>query len=168
MGDIWAVRASLITTLDAAAQWRLTAKPGAGALAAVPGIEVVQTVNTGTTAGNIRGDENAMLDPNADVTASFSLECCRRQRRASGRRVTHAGQSKCRLRPAGTTRAVVVDGACRRRLTSAGGQGFEASTAGRFSTASRSAICYRCRHYCGKYARSQLIAAESVEEASAK
>ncbi len=67
----------LITTLDAAAQWSIDREQGAReALAESPGIEVVQTVNTGTDPQEIYASiENAML-ANPDVTGILSLECC--------------------------------------------------------------------------------------------
>jgi simple sugar transport system substrate-binding protein/ribose transport system substrate-binding protein len=67
----------IITTLDAAAQWSLDREQGAReALAESPGIEVVQTVNTGTDPQEIYAAiENAML-ANPDVTGILSLECC--------------------------------------------------------------------------------------------
>ncbi len=67
----------LITTLDAAAQWSIDRESGAReALAAFPGIEVIQTVNTGTDPQEIYAAiENAML-ANPDVTGILSLECC--------------------------------------------------------------------------------------------
>ncbi len=67
----------IITTIDAAAQWSLDREQGAReALAESPGIEVVQTVNTGTDPQEIYAAiENAML-ANPDVTGILSLECC--------------------------------------------------------------------------------------------
>jgi simple sugar transport system substrate-binding protein/ribose transport system substrate-binding protein len=67
----------IITTIDAAAQWSLDREKGAReALAATPGITVVQTVNTGTDPQKIYAAiENAML-ANPDVTGILSLECC--------------------------------------------------------------------------------------------
>ncbi|MDX1993067.1 MAG: substrate-binding domain-containing protein [bacterium] len=67
----------IITTLDAAAQWSIDRESGAReALANYPGIEVVQTVNTGTDPQEIYAAiENAML-ANPDVTGILSLECC--------------------------------------------------------------------------------------------
>ncbi|MEO1226884.1 MAG: substrate-binding domain-containing protein, partial [Pseudomonadota bacterium] len=53
----------IITTLDAAAQWSIDRETGAReALGAYPGIEIVQTVNTGTDPQEIYASiENAML-----------------------------------------------------------------------------------------------------------
>lgn len=67
----------IITTIDAAAQWSLDREQGAReALAESSGIEVVQTVNTGTDPQEIYAAiENAML-ANPDVTGILSLECC--------------------------------------------------------------------------------------------
>lgn len=67
----------LITTIDAAAQWSLDRENGAKeALAAYPGIKVLQTVNTGTDPQQIYGAiENAML-AHPQVTGILSLECC--------------------------------------------------------------------------------------------
>jgi simple sugar transport system substrate-binding protein/ribose transport system substrate-binding protein len=67
----------MITTIDAAAQWSLDREKGAReALAATPGIEVIQTLNTGTDPQKIYSAiENAML-ANPDLTGILSLECC--------------------------------------------------------------------------------------------
>jgi simple sugar transport system substrate-binding protein/ribose transport system substrate-binding protein len=67
----------IVTTIDAAAQWSLDREQGAReALAEAPGIEVVQTVNTGSDPQEIYAAiENAML-ANPDVTGILSLECC--------------------------------------------------------------------------------------------
>ncbi|MEQ1951721.1 sugar ABC transporter substrate-binding protein [Mesorhizobium sp. CN2-181] len=67
----------MITTIDAAAQWSLDREKGAReALAAEPGIEVIQTLNTGTDPQEIYSAiENAML-ANPTVTGILSLECC--------------------------------------------------------------------------------------------
>ncbi len=86
----------IITTIDAAAQWSLDREQGAReALAEHPGIEVVQTVNTGTDPQEIYAAiENAML-ANPDVTGILSLECCSTP--AAGEWVTRndmAGQVK--------------------------------------------------------------------------
>jgi simple sugar transport system substrate-binding protein/ribose transport system substrate-binding protein len=67
----------MITTLDAAAQWSLDREKGARqALKEAPGIEVVNTLNTGTDPQKIYSAiENAMLaDPS--ITGILSLECC--------------------------------------------------------------------------------------------
>jgi simple sugar transport system substrate-binding protein/ribose transport system substrate-binding protein len=67
----------LITTLDAAAQWSLDREKGAReALKAFPGIEVVNTLNTGTDPQKIYAAiENAML-ANPSISGVLSLECC--------------------------------------------------------------------------------------------
>lgn len=67
----------MILTLDAAAQWSLDRENGAReALKAFPGIEVVQTVNTGSDPQKMYAAiESAML-ANPDVTGLLSLECC--------------------------------------------------------------------------------------------
>src|SRR5262249_23671199 len=67
----------IITTLDAAAQWSIDREKGAReALAAVPGITVIQTVNTGTDPQQIYAAiENAML-AHKDTDGILSLECC--------------------------------------------------------------------------------------------
>jgi simple sugar transport system substrate-binding protein/ribose transport system substrate-binding protein len=67
----------MITTIDAAAQWSIDRESGAReALKAEPGIEVVQTLNTGTDPQKIYSAiENAML-ANPDLTGVLSLECC--------------------------------------------------------------------------------------------
>jgi simple sugar transport system substrate-binding protein/ribose transport system substrate-binding protein len=67
----------IITTIDAAAQWSIDREKGAReALGEAKGIEVVQTVNTGTDPQAIYSAiENAML-ANPDVTGILSLECC--------------------------------------------------------------------------------------------
>ena len=67
----------MITTIDAAAQWSLDREKGAReGLKASPGIEVVNTLNTGTDPQKIYSAiENAMLaDPS--ITGILSLECC--------------------------------------------------------------------------------------------
>jgi simple sugar transport system substrate-binding protein len=67
----------MITTIDAAAQWSLDREKGAReGLKAFPGIQVVNTLNTGTDPQKIYSAiENAMLaDPS--VTGVLSLECC--------------------------------------------------------------------------------------------
>jgi simple sugar transport system substrate-binding protein/ribose transport system substrate-binding protein len=67
----------MITTIDAAAQWSLDREKGAReALKAAPGIEVVNTLNTGTDPQKIYSAiENAML-ADSKVTGILSLECC--------------------------------------------------------------------------------------------
>ncbi len=67
----------MITTIDAAAQWSIDRETGAReALEQVPGIEVVNTLNTGTDPQEIYSAiENAML-ANPDITGVLSLECC--------------------------------------------------------------------------------------------
>jgi simple sugar transport system substrate-binding protein len=67
----------LITTLDAAAQWSIDRESGAReALAEASGIEVVQTINTGTDPQQIYSAiENAML-ANPDIDGILSMECC--------------------------------------------------------------------------------------------
>jgi len=67
----------MITTIDAAAQWSLDREKGAReALKASPGIEVVNTLNTGTDPQNIYSAiENAML-ANPSIGGILSLECC--------------------------------------------------------------------------------------------
>lgn len=67
----------LITTLDAAAQWSLDREKGAReSLKEAPGIEVVNTLNTGTDPQKIYSAiENAML-ANPSITGILSLECC--------------------------------------------------------------------------------------------
>lgn len=67
----------LIVTLDAAAQWSLDREKGAReGLALTPGIEVVNTLNTGSDPQKIfSAIENAMLaDPT--INGLLSLECC--------------------------------------------------------------------------------------------
>jgi simple sugar transport system substrate-binding protein/ribose transport system substrate-binding protein len=67
----------MITTIDAAAQWSLDREKGAReALGDASGIEVVNTLNTGTDPQQIYSAiENAMLgDPS--ITGILSLECC--------------------------------------------------------------------------------------------
>jgi simple sugar transport system substrate-binding protein len=67
----------MIVTLDAAAQWSLDREKGAReALKESPGIEVVNTLNTGSDPQKIYAAiENAMLgDPT--ITGILSLECC--------------------------------------------------------------------------------------------
>lgn len=77
MGEILGEGKVIITTLDAAAQWSIDREQGAReALAEYPGIEIVQTVSTGTDPQEIYATiENAML-ANPDVTGILSLECC--------------------------------------------------------------------------------------------
>jgi simple sugar transport system substrate-binding protein/ribose transport system substrate-binding protein len=67
----------IITTIDAAAQWSIDREKGAReGLAEASGIQIVQTVNTGTDPQAIYAAiENAML-ANPDVTGILSLECC--------------------------------------------------------------------------------------------
>ena len=67
----------IITTLDAAAQWSIDRETGAReALAEFPGIEVIETVNTGTEPQQIYSSiENAAL-ANPDIDGILSLECC--------------------------------------------------------------------------------------------
>ena len=67
----------MITTIDAAAQWSIDRETGAReALQEAPGIEVVNTLNTGTDPQEIYSAiENAML-ANPDITGVLSLECC--------------------------------------------------------------------------------------------
>lgn len=67
----------LITTIDAAAQWSLDREKGAReALKASSGIEIVNTLNTGTDPQKIYSAiENAML-ANPSITGILSLECC--------------------------------------------------------------------------------------------
>jgi simple sugar transport system substrate-binding protein/ribose transport system substrate-binding protein len=67
----------IITTLDAAAQWSIDREAGARrGFADFPGINVLQTVNTGTEPQEIYANiENAML-ANPSVTGILSLECC--------------------------------------------------------------------------------------------
>jgi simple sugar transport system substrate-binding protein/ribose transport system substrate-binding protein len=67
----------MIVTIDAAAQWSLDREKGAReGLKEAPGIEVVNTLNTGTDPQKIYSSiENAMLaDPT--ITGILSLECC--------------------------------------------------------------------------------------------
>ena len=67
----------IITTLDAAAQWSIDRETGARrGFEEYPGINVLQTVNTGTEPQEIYASiENAML-ANPTVTGILSLECC--------------------------------------------------------------------------------------------
>jgi len=67
----------IITTLDAAAQWSIDRETGAReGFAGYPGINVLQTVNTGTEPQEIYAAiENAML-ANPSVSGILSLECC--------------------------------------------------------------------------------------------
>lgn len=67
----------IITTIDAAAQWSIDRENGAReALKKEAGIEVVQTLNTGTDPQKIYSAiENAML-ANPDIDGILSLECC--------------------------------------------------------------------------------------------
>jgi len=67
----------IITTIDAAAQWSIDREKGAReGLGAASGIEIVQTVNTGTDPQQIYSAiENAML-AHPDVAGILSLECC--------------------------------------------------------------------------------------------
>ena len=67
----------MITTIDAAAQWSLDREKGAReGLKQAAGIEVINTLNTGTDPQKIYAAiENAMLaDPS--ITGILSLECC--------------------------------------------------------------------------------------------
>ncbi len=131
MGDVLGGEGKvIITTLDAAAQWSIDRETGAReALAAFPGIEVVQTVNTGTDPQEIYAAiENAML-ANPDVTGILSLECCSTP--AAGEWVTRNGA-------VGTVKVVgfdllddtvqlVIDGAVQATIDQAPErQGFEA------------------------------------------
>jgi len=67
----------IITTLDAAAQWSIDRETGArNAFDEYPGINVLETINTGTEPQEIYANiENAML-ANPTVTGILSLECC--------------------------------------------------------------------------------------------
>src|SRR5277367_6690565 len=67
----------MITTIDAAAQWSLDREKGAReGLKASPGIEVVNTLNTGTDPQKIYAAiENAML-AHPSISGVLSLECC--------------------------------------------------------------------------------------------
>jgi simple sugar transport system substrate-binding protein len=67
----------IITTLDAAAQWSIDRETGARrGFAEYPGINVLQTVNTGTEPQEIYSAiENAML-ARPTVSGILSLECC--------------------------------------------------------------------------------------------
>jgi simple sugar transport system substrate-binding protein/ribose transport system substrate-binding protein len=67
----------LITTIDAAAQWSLDREKGAReALKGSPGIQIVNTLNTGTDPQKIYSAiENAML-ANPGISGILSLECC--------------------------------------------------------------------------------------------
>lgn len=67
----------IITTLDAAAQWSIDRETGARrGFEEYPGINVLQTVNTGTEPQEIYSSiENAML-ANPSVNGILSLECC--------------------------------------------------------------------------------------------
>ncbi len=67
----------MITTIDAAAQWSIDRETGAReVLKDATGIEVVNTLNTGTDPQEIYSAiENAML-ANPDITGVLSLECC--------------------------------------------------------------------------------------------
>lgn len=67
----------IITTIDAAAQWSIDREKGAReGLQKESGIEVVQTLNTGTDPQKIYSAiENAML-ANPDIDGILSLECC--------------------------------------------------------------------------------------------
>lgn len=66
----------LITTLDAAAQWSIDRETGAKESLEAAGIEVVNTINTGTDPQEIYASiENAML-ANPDIDGILSLECC--------------------------------------------------------------------------------------------
>ena len=93
----------MITTIDAAAQWSIDREKGAReALQAEPGIEVVQTLNTGTDPQKIYAAiENAMLadpDHQRHPVARMLLDARRRHlgRAQQGRRQGQGG----RLRPA--------------------------------------------------------------------
>jgi simple sugar transport system substrate-binding protein len=130
MGDLLVEGKLIITTLDAAAQWSIDRETGAReALADYPGIEIVQTVNTGTDPQEIYATiENAML-ANPDVTGILSLECCS---------VPAAGEWVTRNNLVGTVTVVgfdllddtvqlVVDGAVQATIDQAPErQGFEA------------------------------------------
>lgn len=89
----------LILTLDAAAQWSLDREKGAReGLASFPGIEIVQTVNTGSDPQEMYAAiENAML-ANPDVNGLLSLECCTTP--AAGQWVERSG-SKDKVRIVG-------------------------------------------------------------------
>jgi simple sugar transport system substrate-binding protein/ribose transport system substrate-binding protein len=67
----------MITTIDAAAQWSLDREKGAReGLKESPGIEIVNTLNTGTDPQKIYSAiENAML-ANPKISGVLSLECC--------------------------------------------------------------------------------------------
>jgi simple sugar transport system substrate-binding protein/ribose transport system substrate-binding protein len=67
----------IITTIDAAAQWSLDREQGAReGFAEYPGINVLQTINTGTEPQEIYAAvENAFL-ANPSITGALSLECC--------------------------------------------------------------------------------------------
>src|SRR5580698_8254730 len=67
----------MIVTIDAAAQWSLDREKGAReGLKESPGIEVVNTLNTGTDPQKIYSAiENAML-ANPKISGVLSLECC--------------------------------------------------------------------------------------------
>lgn len=67
----------IITTLDAAAQWSIDREGGAReGFAEYPGINILQTVNTGTDPQEVYAAiENAML-ANPTVAGILSLECC--------------------------------------------------------------------------------------------
>jgi ribose transport system substrate-binding protein len=67
----------MITTIDAAAQWSLDREKGAReGLKESPGIEIVNTLNTGTDPQKIYSAiENAML-ANPKIAGVLSLECC--------------------------------------------------------------------------------------------
>jgi simple sugar transport system substrate-binding protein len=82
----------MITTIDAAAQWSLDREKGAReGLAETTGIEIANTLNTGTDPQKIYAAiENAMLaDPS--ITGILSLECCSTP--AAGTWVERSGKS---------------------------------------------------------------------------
>jgi simple sugar transport system substrate-binding protein/ribose transport system substrate-binding protein len=91
----------IITTLDAAAQWSIDRETGArDVFDDYPGINVLQTVNTGTEPQEIYAAiENAML-ANPSVTGILSLECCS---------ITPAGEYVQRNGLAGTVKVVGFD-----------------------------------------------------------
>lgn len=120
----------IITTLDAAAQWSIDRETGAReSLDAFPGIEVIQTINTGTDPQEIYATiENAML-ANPNVTGILSLECCSTP--AAGEWVDRNGASD-RVQVVGfdlldQTIDLVMDGAIQATIDQAPErQGFEA------------------------------------------
>lgn len=131
MGEVLGGRGKVvITTLDAAAQWSTEREAGAReALAAFAGIEVVQTVNTGTDPQEIYAAiENTMLG-NPEVEGIVSLECCSTP--AAGTWVQRNG-AMGRVRVVGfdlldQTMELVADGAIQATIDQAPErQGFEA------------------------------------------